>query len=230
MKTFSGPKYFSSCLRGDGKACFFILCVPQHTAGLLLIVAVGTSARLILFFISTHRHTRKQLVVSASNIFHGRQPQARKSNVITQESKKYQKVCFITKIICEHKQMWSTNMPFNWEFLMVPPRAGRQWKATVENKASAATTTLHFCSSDWQGLGLRPQDSNRNHSCCLSETHRQTVSQEQVVLGFRGECCLSTPSSLLCLCSAASFKTVGMKPLPTWHEIPNPKTYRGRVG
>ncbi len=119
MMTFSGLKYSATylCLRGDGKGCLFILCVPQHTAGLLLIVAGRTSARLILFFISSHRHTRIRLVVSESYIFHGRQPQAQKSKAQCHQpgiQEIPESLSFITKIICEHKQMWSTNMPFNW--------------------------------------------------------------------------------------------------------------------
>lgn len=64
--------------------------------------------------------------------------------------------------------------------------------------------------------GWNPQDSNRNHHCCFSETHRQTNSQIQVVLVFRGECCLSTSSSLLCLSVAVSLIALGMKSLLSW--------------
>lgn len=172
------------------KGCLFILWVPEHTAGLLLIVAERTSARLILFFISSHRHTREQLVVSASYIFHGRQPQAQKSKAQCHHPgirEIPESLSFITKIVCEHKQMWSTNMPFNWE--------GRWSHRGRDSSEKGLWKTKHLwwprpsicaASTGRQGLGWNPQNLNRNHRCCFSETHRQANSQIQAVLFFGG--------------------------------------------
>ncbi len=195
MMTFSGLKYSATylCLRGDGKGCLFILCVPQHTAGLLLIVAGRTSARLILFFISSHRHTRIRLVVSESYIFHGRQPQAQKSKAQCHQpgiQEIPESLSFITKIICEHKQMWSTNMPFNW---------GGRWSHRGRDSSEmglwktkhAWRPRLSICaaSTGRQGLGLEPTRLKQK-SPLLPQRDTQTDQ-------FTGTSCIGFPAGML---------------------------------
>lgn len=185
------------------KAASSSCAFPQHTAGLLLIVAGRTSARLILFFISSHRHTRKQLVVSASYIFHGRQPQAQKSKAQCHHpgiQEIPESLSFITKIICEHKQMWSTNMPFNWEGRWSHHGRDGSEKGTVENKASAATTTLHFCRSNWEtGSGVGSHKTQTEITIVASARHTDRaihrnklywVSGGNVVYPLHHHCCV----------------------------------------
>lgn len=189
MMTFSGLKYSSpwSFLRGDG--CLLILCVPQHTAGLLLIVA----ARLILFFISSHRHTRKQQVVSASYIFHGRQPQARKSKAQCHHpgiQEIPESLSFITKIICEHKQMWSTNMPFNWEGRWSHRGRDGSEKALWKTKhPQRPRPSICAASTGRQGLGLEATRLKQK-SPLLPQRDTQTGQ-------FTGTSCIGFPEGML---------------------------------
>lgn len=96
----------------------------------------------------------KRLVVSASYIFHGRQPQAQKSKAQCHHpgiQEIPESLSFITKIICEHKQMWSTNMPFNWGGRWSHRRQDGQRVGTVEKKACVVvTTTLDLCHFNWE--------------------------------------------------------------------------------
>lgn len=147
-------------------------------------------------------HQKTATVVSASYIFHGKRPQAQKSKAQCHHpgiQEIPESLSFITKIIYEHKQMWSTNMPINWEgrwsccgWDAVSRDCGKQ---SIHGDHDLPFLSLQLGDRVW---GWNPQELNRICQCCLSKTHRQTNSQEQVVLGFRGDCCLSTSSSVLC--------------------------------
>lgn len=223
MMTFSGMKYFIAIVMSQRRWQRLLLHLvrsPAHSGSALNcgMENIGKTHSILHFIPQTHQKTAT--VVSASYIFHGKQPQVQKSKVQCHHpgiQEIPESLSFITKVICEHKQMWSTNMSFNWE--------GRWYHLGWDSSEQRLWKTKHL---QWprpsvsvsptgrQGLGLNPQDSNRIHYCCLNETHIQTSSQQQVVLGFRGEFCLSTSSSLLCLSSAVSLIVLGMKPLPHW--------------
>lgn len=58
---------------------------------------------------------------------------------------------------------------------MVPSRVGRQWAETVENKASVATTTLHFCRSNWEtGSGVKTHKTQTEFTIVASVRHTHT--------------------------------------------------------
>lgn len=158
-------------------------------AGLLLIVA----ARLILFFISSHRHTRKQLVVSASYIFHGRQPQAQKSKAQCHHpgiQEIPESLSFITKIICEHKQMWSTNMPFNWEGRWSHRGRDGSKKALWKTKhPQRPRPSICAASTGRQGLGLEATRLKQK-SPLLPQRDTQTGQ-------FTGTSCIGFPEGML---------------------------------
>lgn len=209
------------------KAASSSCAFPGTQQGLLLIVAGRTSARLIWFFISSHRHTRKQLVVSASYIFHGRQPQAQKSKAQCHHPgirEIPESLSFITKIICEHKQMWSTNMPFNWE--------GRWSHRGWDSSEKGLWKTKHLrrprpsicdASTGRQGLGLEPTRLKQKSSL-LPQWDTQTDQ-------FTGTSCIGFPGGMLfihfiivlCLSSAVSLIALGRKPLPSWPKNPECK-------
>lgn len=156
-------------------------------------------------------------------------PKKAKHNVITKESKKYQKVWVLLQ-----KSSVSTNKCGAQTCFIIEkadgPNAGGTavrkgcGKQSIHSDRGPPFVPIQLGDRVW---GWNPQSSNRTHHCCLSEAHRQTNSQEQVVLGFRGECCLSTSSSLLCLSSAVSLIALGMKPLQPRPKIPNAHRYWG---
>lgn len=200
------PSLFS-CLRRDGKDCFFILCVPQHTTSALNCGKENISkTHSILHFIpQTHQKTAS----SFCKLHFPRETATSPKPVSTNK-------CGAQTCLLIEKADGSIA-----DGTAVRSDCGKQ---SIRGEQGSPFLPLRLGDRVW---GWNPQDSNRNHHCCLSETQRQTNSQEQVVLGFRGECCLSTSSSLLCLSSAVSLIVLGMKPRPFWPEISNAKRYWG---
>lgn len=119
--TFSGLKYFILIVMSQRRWQRLLLHLvrsPAHSGSALNCGRenIGKTHSILHFIPQTHQKTAT--VVSASYIFHGKQPQAPKSKAQCHHpgiQEIPESLSFITKIICEHKQMWSTNMPFNWE-------------------------------------------------------------------------------------------------------------------
>ena len=187
-------------------------------------MAGRTSARLILFFISSHRHTRKGLVVSASYIFHARQPQAQKSKAQCHHPgirEIPESLTFITKIICEHKQMWSTNMSFNWE--------GRWAHQSQDSSKKGLWKTKHpqwprlcICaaSTGTQALGLEPTRF-KEIITVASVRHTDTPIHRfklYWVSGGGGGGVYALHHHCGVLSSAVSLIALGTRPLPPWHK------------
>lgn len=227
--TLSGLKFFIPTVMSQRRWQRLLLHLvrsPAHCASALNCGRenIGKTHSILHFVPQTHQKTAT--VVSASYIFHGKQPQAQKSKAQCHHpgiQEIPESLSFITKIICEHKQMWSTNMSFNWEgrwsHVGWDGSEQRLWKTKHLRRP---WPSISVAPTGRQGLGLKPTRLKQN-SLLLPQwdTHTQASSQQQVVLGFQGEFRLSTSSSLLCLSSAVSLIALGMKPLPPWPETPN---------
>lgn len=146
-------------------------------------------------------HQKTATVVSASYIFHGKRPQAQKSKAQCHHpgiQEIPESLSFITKIIYEHKQMWSTNMPINWEgrwsccgWDTVSRDCGKQ---SIRGDHDPPFLSLQLGDRVW---GWNPQDLNRICQCCLSETDRPIhrnklywVSGGTVVYPLHHQCCV----------------------------------------
>lgn len=133
----------------------------------------GTSVRLILFFNSSHRHTRT--ASSYCKLHFPRETAASpkaKQNVITQEFKKYQKVWVLLQ-----KSSVSTNKCGAQTCFIIEmadgPIMGRTavrrdcGKQSVHSDHDPSFLLLQQGDRVWS---WNPQNSNRTHYCCSSET------------------------------------------------------------
>lgn len=177
---------------------------------LLLILVQGTSVRLILFFNSSHRHTRT--ASSYCKLHFPRETAASpkaKQNVITQEFEKYQKVWVLLQ-----KSSASTNKCGAQTCVLIEmadgPIMGRAAvrEGTVENKASAVTTTLHFCCFNKEtgsGFGTRKFQTE-----LIIASPVRDAQTDQFTVSSQG--CLPISSSLLCFFYAVSLIGLGTEP------------------
>lgn len=139
---------------------------------LLLILVQGTSVRLILFFNSSHRHTRT--ASSYCKLHFPRETAASpkaKQNVITQEFEKYQKVWVLLQ-----KSSVSTNKSGAQTCFLIEmadgPIMGKTavrrdcGKQSIHSDHDPSFLLLQQGDRVW---GWNPQNSNRTHYCCSSE-------------------------------------------------------------
>lgn len=93
-----------------------------------------------------------------------------------------------TKIIYEHKQMWSKNIKH--ERLSVSCRRDRNVPAIVENKASVLTTTLHLCRSDWEtGSGVGTHKTQTEITTVALMRHTDQFKATFGLHFCEGRCC-----------------------------------------
>lgn len=193
-------------------------------------MAARISARLILFFISSPRRTRKKSYSSFCKLHFPRYTatSSKKQSAVSsprnpRNTRKsefyYEKISSVSTKKC------GAQMLFNWE--------GR-WSHHGRVSSDFGKQSIHIqqdphlpSAPNWDGgPGVGTHKTHSEITIVASATHTETNSQQQVVLGFLGECCLST-SSLLCLSSAVSLIVLGMKPRPLWIEVPTVKRYSG---
>lgn len=114
---------------------------------------------------------------------------------------------YYRKIICEHKQMWSANMLFNWNGRWSHHGQDSSEKGLWKTKRPQwPRPFISAASTRRQGLGLEPTKFKQNSLLLLqwdAQTDQFTVSSRR---------CLSTSSSLLCFFYAGSLIALGTEP------------------
>lgn len=116
---FSSLKYFAPIVmsqRTVQSLLLYLVRSPAHSVSALNCGRRNINKTHSILHLIPQTHQKTATVVSASYIFHGKRPQAQKSKAQCHHpgiQEIPESLSFITKIIYEHKQMWSTNMPIN---------------------------------------------------------------------------------------------------------------------
>lgn len=194
MMTFSGIIYFVPTVisqRTWQRLLLHLVRSPAHSGSALNCGRenIGKTHSILHFIPQTHQKTAT--VVSASYIFQRKQPQAQKSKAQCHHpgiQEIPESLSFIKKIICERKQMWSTNMLFNWEGSW--SHRGRDnsnqglWKTRHPRRPRPS---ISIAPIGRQGLGLEPT-RHKQKSPLLPQRDTQTIHRNKLYW----VCCLST--------------------------------------
>lgn len=133
---------------------------------------ISTTHSILHFIPQTHQKTASSFCKLHFPRETAASPKKQSCNVITQESKKYQKVWVLLQ-----KSSVSTNKCGAQTCLLIekadgPIAGGTAVRRTVENKASAATTTHHLCRFNWEtGSGVGTHKTQTEITIVASARH-----------------------------------------------------------